>query len=352
MKKLIALSYLLLFSMNSLPASEECQADGDLEYICGPQNAEDIVQLGDSRWLITSGMDGSLSQTGTGGHIYLIDHIDKTWEVLVPQESLDVKVTRSMFVQCPGPLNPENFSAHGLALRETGPDQYDMYMTSHGAREAIEVFSIDASGDKPAITWIGCVPITAGIWANSVAILSDGGFVTTKFMDLTQPNAFGDIWQGKVTGEVYEWHPGGELTKLAGTELSGPNGILVSPDDRWVYVAAFGGRAVVRFERTNPENSKTAAIPLIPDNLRWGPDGRIYTAGESVAVGEACTSFPCGSGWSVLAIDPETLEAERVAGVDAGTALGSVSVGTPVGDHVWVGSFSADRIGYLPLKQQ
>jgi hypothetical protein len=48
------------------------------------QNAEDILQLGHSRWLVTSGMDGSQQKSGAPGHLYLVDYRNKTYEEFFP----------------------------------------------------------------------------------------------------------------------------------------------------------------------------------------------------------------------------------------------------------------------------
>ena len=85
-------------------------------------------------------------------------------------------------------------------------------MTSHGAREAVEVFEIDGYV-QPTIKWIGCVPMPATSWTNSLVILGDGGFFATQFMDPTGSGMAG-VTAGEITGHVFEWHPGGEVTVL------------------------------------------------------------------------------------------------------------------------------------------
>jgi hypothetical protein len=84
-------------------------------------------------------------------------------------------------------------------------------LINHGEREAIEVFTIDAKGAKPAISWAGCVILPKEVMANSVAILPGGGFLTTKYFDPTAPNSIKELIQGKISGAVYEWHPGGNV---------------------------------------------------------------------------------------------------------------------------------------------
>ena len=346
---LVLLTALFMLSANPARADGYCKASGGLKYICGPQNAEDILQLGHTRWLITSGMDGSQQKTGAPGHIYLVDSRNKTYEEFFPGVHPVFRQDRRMFPDCHGPINPKKFSAHGIALRERSAGRYRLYITSHGEREAIEAFDIDARGGKPAIAWTGCVPLPKTMWPNSVVILSDGGFVTTKFSDPTKPDDFDKIMRAKITGSVYEWHPGGEVTKIPGTALSGPNGIAISKDDRWIYVAVSGTHKVVRYDRTaRPVTAKSVTISIRPDNIRWGDDGMLYTVGDNYVPYSECAALPCGVGWSIIRIDPRTMSAKRVAGAGEDTAIPAPSVAVPVGNEFWIGSFAADRIGYMP----
>jgi hypothetical protein len=77
----------------------------------------------------------------------------------------------------------------------------------------------------------------------------------------------------------------------------------------------------------------------MPDNIRWGDDGLLYTVGDNP---------PDEGGWSVFSINPETLETRRVTGVDRAAAMQKASVAVPVGSEIWIGTYSGDRIGYLP----
>ena len=321
-----------------------CEPDGNLRYLCGLTNAEDLIQIGTSKWLIASGMDGRISGTEGTGHLYLIDHQAKTWEEWFPAEAPVLRHDTALFGGCPGPLDTAAFSAHGLALRERTPGVHHLYMTSHGAREAIEVFEVNATGEKPTAAWIGCVPLPEAFF-NSVAILKDGGFVTTKMSGSTGGEEFAKIMRGENSGQVYEWHPGGQVQAVAGTELSGANGIAVSADDSQMFVAAFGKREIVRFERgSSPLRKQVAAIDLVPDNLRWTANGKLYVAGGNVPQ-QACATPPCETGWSVFEVDPVTLASRRVGGADEKAKLHGVSVGLPVGSEIWVGTYSGDRVG-------
>jgi hypothetical protein len=325
------------------PAAADCAGEQGLTYICGPQGAEDLLSLGDTGMILGSGM----SNATTTAHMYLINPDTLEFTDLIRSPNFTQAHDSAMFPDCPGPLNLDSFSVHGLSLNEKSPGVFDVYTTSHGEREAIEVYELNTTGAAPALAWKGCVVLPANTFANSVARLSDGGFVTTKMMDPSQ--GFGSIQGGGITGNVFEWHPGGTVEAVPGTELSGANGIAVSEDERYMYVAAFGSREIVRFDRsTTPIGKEVVSIDIVPDNIRWGTEGKLLTAGNNYVAPDVCSGQGCATGWSVLEIDAETLEVTRVAGADQTVALQGVSSALQIGDELWIGSFNDDRIGKLP----
>ena len=311
-----------------------------------------MLRVGSTRWLIASGMDGALmGGESARGKLYLIDHESRSWREAFPGPAPAFRHDKDSFGNCPGRVNIANFSAHGLSMRQQSPGRYRLYVTGHGAREAIEVFDVDATGTSPAISWAGCVLLPDDVSANSVAILPDGGFVTTKFLDrrLSQQESFAQVRQGLLNGAVYEWHPGTEVRVIAGTELSAPNGIEVSPDGTTIYVAAFGSRELVRFRRGDGALKKDSIkLDITPDNLRWSANGKLLTAGGNYA-GPAA---PRTTGWSVVEIDPDTLAARRIAGAERSPGMQGISVGLDVDGEVWVGTFSGDRVGYMPAERK
>lgn len=317
-------------------AEPDCAASGSLKYVCGLQNAEDIVQVGSTRWLVASSL--AASGVAGAGTIYLIDSEAKVAEELFPGEAPVLQHDATMFPECPS-VDLDHLDVHGLSLRETAPGMFTLYATTHGSVEAIQAWALDATGDKPQLTWVGCVPLPVGIFANSVAILSDGGFVTTKFRDPSNAAAFDEIGRGEITGEVYEWHPGGTATAIPNTELSGANGVEVSADERYVFVAAYGSREVVRFDRgSSPGPRISTPVDIAPDNLRWTEDGMLLTAGVNTSP---------GTGWSVLQINPSDVAATKVAGYPQDVTLHDASTALAVGDEVWIGTWSGDRVGYF-----
>ncbi|MES2606614.1 MAG: SMP-30/gluconolactonase/LRE family protein [Pseudomonadota bacterium] len=327
----------------AVPPATDCADTSGLTYICGPQGAEDLLSLGGTGRILASGMSGQ----NTPGHMYLVDPSTMEYEELIHGSNFSQAPDTAMFPGCPGPLNLQSFSVHGLSISEVMPGVFSVYTTSHGEREAIEVYELNVTGAAPAVAWKGCVVLPANTFANSVARLADGGFVTTKMMDPTA--GFASIASGGITGVVYEWHPGGTVTAIEGTELSGANGIAVSDDERFIYVAAFGTREIVKFDRsTMPIGKQTVSIDIVPDNIRWGSAGKLLTAGGNYVSPDVCTGPTCATGWSILEVDAETLAVTKIGGADQNASIQGVSSALQVGNNLWVGSFNDDRIGYLP----
>ena len=309
-----------------------CPSDPGITYICGLLNAEDLLSVGDTGMILTSGMNGE----DVTGHLYLVNPLDDTWEELVFGPNFSQQLDAAMFPACPGPMDVNNFSAHGLALKATGDSTFDLYITSHGGREAIEIFTLDLSAGFAALTWKGCVTLDPTIMHNSVAILPDGGFVTTEFMHWD--GGIGEVFGGTPNGGVIAWHPGSEPALIPGTMVSGPNGIVVSEDARYMFVAAFGSRELVRFDLSqDPVAKDSVALDVTLDNIRWGAPGKLLTAGGNAS----------GEGWSVVEVDATTLEPVTVGSFGADVAMQGVSSALQINNELWVGTFNGDRIGYF-----
>lgn len=308
-----------------------CPSDAGISYICGLMNAEDLLMVGDTGMILTSGM----ANANTNGHMYLVNPLDDSWEELVGGPNYSARPDTATFPNCPGPMDVTNFSSHGLALRETAPNVFDLYITSHGAREAIEAFTLDMSEGVADLTWKGCVLLDDAIMHNSVAILGDGGFVTTQFMNWER--GIGEVF-AEPNGGVIEWHPGSDPAVIPGTLLRGPNGIAASDDGRYIFVAAFGSRELVRFDRSSdPVTQSSVLLDIVLDNVRWGSPGKLLTAGGNAE----------GGGWSVVEVDAETLEAVTIGSFGDDIAMQGVSSALQVNDEIWVGTFNGDRIGYF-----
>jgi hypothetical protein len=330
--------------------SDGCEPSGGVEFVCGPKNAEDLVLVPDTRWIIASGM-------AEGAGFYLIDSRDATWSSLVPRDRHDAAV----FPNCATPPSPATLNTHGLNVRADARGRATLSVVGHGGREAIEVFDVDTNGPRPTLTWKGCVPMPEGLAANSVASFADGSLVATVLM--MPGKTFADSIAQRPTGAVFEWSPGEQGFELVqGTELPADNGIEVSADGREIYVASSGLQTVVAFSRTNPARQlrTTRPLPFTPDNVHMSADGRLLTAGMANDVPE-CGGAPgpqhdleklstCPRGSIGVAIDPATMEVTVLAETPANPGFSNATMVLTVDGRFWIGTFRGERIAHGALR--
>src|SRR5215475_6114597 len=105
-----ALMVIGCWEMKSVAQSGACAPAGGLNFICGLQAPEDLVQVPNTRWLIASGM-----MAGSGLH--LIDTQAKTARTLFGPDSSSSRPDKTKFAACPGALDPKQAILHGLSLR-------------------------------------------------------------------------------------------------------------------------------------------------------------------------------------------------------------------------------------------
>jgi len=330
-------------------AQGTCDPVGDVEFVCGATNAEDLVLVPGTNWIIASGM-----AAGSGFH--LIDAATGSGSVLATRAQADA----SMYPQCSTPPAAGEFESHGLSIRQTGGRAAKLYVVGHGAREAIEVFDVDASGARPVLTWKGCVPMPAGLAANSVASLADGSILATVlFLPGTE---FADaVVDKKPTGAVFAWSPGAAgFSMIEGTELPANNGIEVSADGREIYVASSGFQTIVAFSNTRPARQlrTTGPLPITPDNVHMAPNGHLLTAGMKNDVPE-CGGPPgpqhsieilsaCPRGTIAIDIDPATMQDRVIFETPALEEFSNATMVLPANGDYWIGTFSGDRIAHVP----
>ena len=323
-----------------------------MHFICGVNNAEDLVLIPRSEWIIGSGL-AAPDQPGSGG-LVLINaqtHVATKATLKIAGE------LSSPFTRCPGPLDPAAFSAHGLNIRETAPGRSRLFVVGHGGREATEIFDVTSRANAmPTIEWVGCIPAPPNnSYMNAVVGLHDGTIISTQFLSGTAK--LQDIFKGKVTGAVYIWRPGGNYEMLHGTELAGANGVEITPDEKQLFVAVTGTGVVLRYDLANMDKPPVSIqTHFRTDNLRWAPDGKLLLAGPAFrgpAFDPSCDPMAgsCGGGVPVVAsLDPRSLAVHEIYHGPAEPDFKFISTGLIVGNTLWFGTHTADRIGYVELK--
>ena len=346
----------LLMSPVAQATEAGCEASGDYAFVCGMKNPEDLVHVPGTRWIIASGM-------AADGALYLVDAREKSWSEVYPGDAPRAHHDTKTFGACPGAPAREGFVTHGLSITPVAEGRSRLYVVVHGAREAVEVFDVDASGTTPVLTWRGCVPTPEAMEANSVASSADGALLVT--IPLHKGIPIGAALAGKPTGGVYRWSPGDAgMTMVAGSELPYANGIEVSADGKEFYVASSGLAEVLAYSNTDPARLLRQSGPLafIPDNLHAGPDGRLLTAGLNLAdasCGDVKQSeefsleefASCPRPFTVVAVDPQSMQVNVIATGPANPRFSNITMALPVGDELWIGTFGGDRVAYGPLRR-
>ena len=274
---------------------------------------------------------------GSAG-FYLIDVASKTAKVV----TLSVAATPDPIYGCPAPPDLTKLSTHGLDVRPRGGGTATVYAINHGGRESIEVFNLDAR--KGSAEWIGCVVAPEGTSANSVVGLPDRSIVFTKLFDTRDRGAgISPVLQGKVTGVVYHWVPGKGTSPVPGTELSGDNGLIASPDGKTLYINAYGTKEVWRVRLDGKGKPASAKVEFNPDNLRWAPDGSIFVTGQFLNAGNLAGP----NDWGVARLDPQTMFVRSIITAPGTKEFDNATVAVVAGNMLWLGTFKGDRIAYM-----
>jgi len=345
-----------------------CAPANGLNFVCGAKNPEDLVPIPGTRWLIASGMTA-------GAGLKLVDTAAKTARPFYSGNPSQLRPDKTLFPNCPAPPDASTFNAHGLYLRRAQTPGFSLlYVVSHGPLESIQVFTVDARGAEPSLTWTGCVPMPEGIKAypgiasqspssrvaaNSVAAFSDGTIIATVPQRPGSTNV--QRLRGEPTGDVLEWKPGTDAFRVVpGTQLAGNNGIEISLDEREFYVVSFGTHTVVAFSRRDPLRPlrQSQAPGFMPDNLRWSADRLIATGpmydepacgGTRLAVVDNPVLTSCHRGYVVAELEPGALTWKVLAYAMPNPNIAVVSTGIVMGDTLWIGAANSEGIGYQPL---
>ena len=321
-----------------------------ITFVPGLINAEDMVRVPGTPWIIASGL---AEGEHTDGHIYLVNAGDRSVSALLPGH-VAYRPDAKAYPACPGQPDEARFSAHGLSLRG-GPRGIDtLYVVHHGERESIEVFWLDAHRPIPQLTWVGCAVFPAGVSGNGVAALPGGAFAATSFLDTQDPKSLEKVLAGEPTGGVLVWRPKtGWQTVPGAAAISADNGIEASADGRRLFVAGWGDQTVVRLSVNGIGRRDVIKTGFHTDNLRFGADGYLYATGQRDSVLFTCapnTDKRCDNPFSVLRIDPKTLRTREVVHDPGRPEFGAASVALKVGGEFWLGTPHGDRIAIVPAK--
>jgi hypothetical protein len=329
-----------------------CEPVGQIRFVCGQDGPEDLVAVPNSAWLIASAY-------GASGGLFAINTKEATSTRLFPSPTATDRIDRETYASCPGPLQGEDrerFRTHGLYLKETRRGVHTLYVVHHGERESVELFELDTRSTPMGIAWIGCVVAPDPIGLNAVVALPDGGLAATNFDPRPPRGGRGGfstaLTAGERNGEVWEWHPKTGWSKVPGSEASGANGIEISPDGQWYYIAEWGNRAFMRLSRGRmPPERQEIPLGFRVDNVRWDRDGLLLVAGQGEPGGVVAQGGGAGNlTMSIIGrINPQTMTYTAIITQPTNERLAAATVAIEVDGELWAGSFRGDRIARYPF---
>ena len=194
------------------------------------------------------------------------------------------------------------------------------------------------------------------IGLNAVVALPNGGFAASNFDPRPPPGARGGgfsaaLLAGENNGELWEWHTGSGWKKVPGSEAAGANGLEISKDGKWYYVAEWGNRSFMRLSRgQTPVKRDVIALGFRVDNVRWAPDGTLYVAGQGGADAGRGRGAPGATVASSVVgkVDPKTMTYREIINYPSSAEVSFATVAVQIGDELWVGSSRGDRIARYP----
>ena len=314
----------------------DCSAAGNVQFVCGLQSPEDLVTLPGAQWIVAGAYSGS-------GGLYLVRASDRQATRAYPSATATDRFDTKAYAGCPGAPDAAamaKFQTHGLSLQPGTNNVHRLYAVLHGPRESVEVFEVDARTGTPTLTWIGCAVAPEPIGLNSVRWLADGGFIATNFLPRNDPAGMKGMMNGTKNGELWEWHVASGWQKVPDSEASGANGIEISNDGRWYYVASWGSQSFFRLSRgQTPPVRNEIPLGFRVDNIRWAADGTLLAAGQG---GTPAASI-------IVKIDPNTMAVRELVRHPNTPAFGNGTVAVEVGKDYWVGTFRGDRLAIMPV---
>ncbi len=132
------------------------------------------------------------------------------------------------------------------------------------------------------------------LYADAVVVARNGKIYFSDASTRFAPKDWGGTFEASVydileqasTGRVLEYDPATQATRVVARGLAFANGVALSQDERWLFVAETGKFRIWKIAveandlAVQPGNAQSAvlldALPGFPDNLMRGQDGRIW----------------------------------------------------------------------------
>lgn len=329
---------------------ENCEPEGSAQFLCGIYNVEKLIPVDGSRWAIGSASGGGPNKIPP---MYFLNLDTENFYPLDPS-SITVEHDAQQYPNCSKP-DFATMNSAGMDVKIID-DVKRFYVVNHGGRMTTEVFDIDTSGSSlPKLTWKGCITPPKDNWfMDDLALFGDGSMIITSFFDTKDPEFVHKLSNGIPHGELGIWSPvtGWELIPTG--DVSGPNGIILSSDEKTVFFADWGGNGLVKMDLQTHKMTRIK-LGFQVDNILWSQNESYILAGgqngpvaDAFVCLEAANKANCDIPFSLVAVDPHTLDTKKLHGP---AMIGVVGTGTGAmqdGKSLWLTAFRSDRLVKMP----
>jgi hypothetical protein len=344
----LALSSINVLAADTRPPAEpqSCVTTNGAVSVCGLVGPEDVELLKDGHTLVVSELPADFAHPHGPG-LMLVDLASNT------SRPLPIRVDREAGwgdESCTAPPSV-GLSTHGIHLSTRTDGRTQLLVVNHSEGESIQAFELIGDKGSYQAIWRGCTAFSGGAF-NDVAALPGGGFVATVMLDknlVKDQNPLDFMLSGKKTGYLVEWHPQTGYTRLPQSEAALNNGVQVSKDGRYIYFTAWTSRQVQRYDRSHQLITGAVDTPFYPDNISVHSDGSFLVTGiDDMNAFRECTKAEAGFCSKLLAFSVANFDADAMKITPyyhgaAGTLAGG-SVGLRVGDRLYMGTYTGDRM--------
>jgi len=350
---LLLILYLTQTSDYEVTQITDCKSDSQITVYCEFSKPEDIVALPDDRHLLISefGAIVPLSPENLPGQISLFD------TDTMKKKSIKLTLGENIWGDTDCQRDDLLFSPHGIDLNQRTDGRYQLAVINHMPQETVEMFELLNMNDSWTLQWRGCVNAPEKAYFNDVALRNDGSFFSTHMYEkgLSYLRLAYISYSQPDTGFVYQWNTSDGFMRVPNSEGSFPNGISISDDETNLFINyVFNHRTsklnlssftveAEHFSKGTPDNSSIDGEFIwvaVQDNT--GTDLLIH-CGETV--------IQCPLPFTIYKLRQDDLSEVETFSFKQ-TQIGSVTVGVPHREKVWLGTFMGDRIASFNLNQE
>ena len=347
---LLILLYLTRASDYRVVEIKDCQSGTRLSVYCEFSNPEDIVILPGERHLLISefGAIVPLHSKHKPGSLSLFD------TALERKKSLTISPGKNIWGEDSCHRDDLLFSPHGIDLKKRFDDRYQLAVINHMPRETIEMFEVLMDGDSWRLQWMGCLNTPRLGYFNDVALTREGSLFASHMYDRGTP-----FWRLALvsliktpTGFVYQWKKHTGFLKLQNSEGSFPNGVSISDDENSLFVNYVFNRRTAKLDIESSSvigehfSSGTPDNSFVDAEFLWVAAQDNSAADLMVFCGDPASQ--CSAPFTIYKLRQDDLS-EVESFFFENTQMGLATVGVPLKNKLWLGTFRGDRIASFEL---